>query len=376
MKTLTVVGTRPQLIKCAALQPLMRQLFDDVFVDTGQHYDEAMARVFFEELRLPTPKYALGIGSGSAGHQVAAVIRGVTDVIAKEEPDVVVVYGDTNSTLGGALAGAAAGVAVAHVEAGLRSGDRAMPEEINRKVADHLSRALYAPNDEAVANLASEGIVDGVVRVGDVLRDLCAATVASMKRTADYGEVAVEAVGHGRVVCRPGCYVVATLHRKENRESRALGQCIAVLRRIATGRRPVVFLAHPGTLSVLRALDIDIGPDVILAQPVGYRTMLSIVIHAAAIVTDSGGLQREAGWIGTPCLVLRDVTEWDSADVDGRVALVGRHPDRAAGALARMAPLAGSVADAEQRARTVSIATDGAAEAIVAHLATLEPRRT
>jgi len=247
MKILDVVGTRPQLIKAAALQPALRARHDVVFVDTGQHWDPALAGSFFAELDLPAPDHSLGVGGGSGAEQVGRMLLGLERVIEAERPDAVLVYGDTNSTLAGALAAAKAGIPVAHVEAGLRSFDRRMPEEVNRVVADHLSTWLFAPTPAAVANLAAEGITSGVVRVGDLMQDLAARVAGTVRHAAvlhaigarlvvaagpaaprvaaPIGHVAPgEGTGADPSVAAPGpalapgSYVFATIHRVENRD--------------------------------------------------------------------------------------------------------------------------------------------------------------
>ncbi len=214
MRIVSVVGTRPQLIKAAALQPALRARHEEIFVDTGQHYDEGMAGAFFAELGLPRPDHALGVGSGSHAEQTGLMLSRLEPVLLTEHPDAVLVFGDTNSTLAGALSAAKLGLPVAHVEAGLRSFDRQMPEEINRVVADRLSRWLFAPTPAAVANLAAEGMVDGVALVGDIMQDLAARV---SREVADPGALceAGEAVGTS---LQPGAFILATIHRAENRE--------------------------------------------------------------------------------------------------------------------------------------------------------------
>jgi UDP-GlcNAc3NAcA epimerase len=371
VKLVTVCGTRPQLIKAAALQPLIRARHEDVFVDTGQHYDDALAGAFFGELDLARPDHSLGVGSGSPAEQTAAMLGRLEPVLRHEAPDAVVVFGDTNSTLAGALAAAKLGIPVAHVEAGLRSFDRRMPEEINRVVADHLSDWLFAPTPAAVANLATEGISRGVVLVGDVLQDLAARV--SRDVTDASALVAIgEAMGLG---LEPGCYLLATIHRSENREVDAMRAWAAILGDAAAGGWPVVLALHPGTRAALDHAGVVLSPTIHVVEPLGYRTTLGLELHAAAIVTDSGGVQREAAWLGTPCLVIRETTEWVEAVADsgGTMVVVGRDRKLAARELERLADRDTAPAFAARRAAELDVRPAGAAEAIAAALTTAPP---
>ncbi len=240
MRIVSVVGTRPQLIKAAALLPALRQRHDEVFVDTGQHYDEAMAGAFFGELGLPRPDHALGIGGGTQAEQTGRMLPAVEAVLLAERPDAVLVYGDTNSTLAGALVAAKLGIPVAHVEAGLRSFDRAMPEEVNRVVADHLSRWLFAPTPAAVANLAAEGITAGVALVGDLMQDLAARVSAEVRDPAALADLD-EPRGSGPALglgLTPGGYLFATVHRAENRTPGALVAWTTLLAALGAPDRP------------------------------------------------------------------------------------------------------------------------------------------
>ncbi len=366
MRILSVVGTRPQLIKAAALSPVLRTRHDEILVDTGQHYDESMAGAFFAELGLPRPDHALGVGGGTSIGQVAAMLAGLEPIIERERPEAVLVYGDTNSTLAGALAGARLGAPVAHVEAGLRSFDRTMPEETNRVVADHLSRWLFAPTEAAVANLAAEGITRGVELVGDLMHDLAARIAPEVRDPAALRDVP----GVGRPLA-PGAYLFATIHRAANREPDAIRAWPGLLRRVARPDRPVVLALHPGTLVALEASGEDLGPDIVITGPLGYRASLTLQLHAAAVLTDSGGVQREAGWLGVPCLVLRDTTEWVEllAESGGQMSLVALDSARTAAELARWAPIDTGRALAADRAERLSIEPAGTAAAIAERLA-------
>jgi UDP-N-acetylglucosamine 2-epimerase len=367
VRIVSVVGTRPQLIKAAALLPALRARHDDVFVDTGQHYDEAMAGAFFGELGLPRPDHALGIGGGSAAEQTGRMLPALSAVLRAEAPDAVLVYGDTNSTLAGALAAAQLAVPVAHVEAGLRSFDRTMPEEVNRVVADHLSRWLFAPTPAAVANLAAEGRTDGVSLVGDLMQDLAARTAAEVRDPA-----ALAATEPGRSLgLAPGRYLFATVHRADNRTPAGLLGWTALLDSVARPERPVVLALHPGTAAALDAAGIRLGPDVRVIQPQGYRTTITLQLHAAAVLTDSGGVQREAAWLGVPCLILRDRTEWLEAVAgsDGTMVVVGLDRALAEATLERVSPMAGGPTTAVERAGRLDLAPAGAGEAIASVLA-------
>ena len=381
MRIASIIGTRPQLIKAAALSPVLRRDHDEILVDTGQHYDADLAGEHFDSLGLGRPEHTLGIGSGPAAEQTGRMLIALADVLAAERPDAVLVYGDTNSTLAGALAGAKAGLPVAHVEAGLRSFDRRMPEETNRIVADHVARWLFAPTPTAVRNLEAEGIRDGILLVGDVMQDLAARLLDDIRDSAVLAEIepaivaaagasgAAGAGGRGlRLV--PGGYLFATVHRAENREPAAIREWAALLGAVATPDRPVILALHPGTRAILDASGIQLPPDVVVVGPQGYRASLALQLHAAAVVTDSGGIQRETAWFGVPCLILRSTTEWVEAVAEsgGLMVVVGRDGTLAARELARLAPIAGGEGQARTRADRLRLAPSGAAAAISAAL--------
>jgi len=367
MRIVSVVGTRPQLIKAAALVPALRTRHEERFVDTGQHWDEEMAGSFFAELGLPRPDHTLAVGGGSHAEQTARMLERLEPILARESPDAVLVYGDTNSTLAGALAAAKLAIPVAHVEAGLRSFDRRMPEEINRVVADHLSRWCYAPTPAAVANLAAEGIAgDGVVEVGDLMQDL-AARVAGEVRDPSTLEPVAARLGLSIV---PGGYVFATIHRAENRETGAMRAWAGLLADVSA-TRPVVLALHPGTRVALERAGVALAERVRVVPPQAYRTTIALQLHAAAVLTDSGGIQRESAWLGTPCLVLRDRTEWLEAVAGsgGRMIVVGLDRALALAELDRLASPDAAPAIAVARAAALVLRPAGAAEAISRHLA-------
>jgi UDP-N-acetylglucosamine 2-epimerase len=372
----SIIGTRPQLIKAAALSPILRAEHDEILVDTGQHYDADLAGEHFESLGLGRPEHSLGIGSGPAAEQTGRMLIALGNLLAAERPDAVLVYGDTNSTLAGALAGAKAGLPVAHVEAGLRSFDRGMPEETNRIVADHVARWRFAPTPTAVRNLEAEGIRDGILLVGDVMQDLAARLLDDIRDPAvlagiEPAIVAASGAGrHSRSPVVPGGYVFATVHRAENREEAAIRAWAALLGAVATPDRPVILALHPGTRAILDATGIELPPDVVVVGPQGYRASLALQLHAAAVITDSGGIQRETAWFGVPCLILRSTTEWVEAVADsgGMMVVVGRDGALAARELARLAPIDGAEAQARTRAERLRLAPSGAAAAISAAL--------
>ncbi len=373
MRIVSIVGTRPQLIKAAALGPALRARHEEVFVDTGQHWDDELAGVFFAELGLPRPDVSLGIGGGSASEQVGRMLQALEAVLAEARPDAVLVYGDTNSTLAGALAAAQRGLPLAHVEAGLRSFDRTMPEEVNRVVADHLARWCFAPTPTAVANLAAEGIRDGVVLVGDVLQDLAARTIPEIRDPAVLAEIGGRLLGEGAALA-PGGYLFATVHRAANRSPEAMRRWLGLLAAVGRPERPVVLPLHPGTRAAIEAAGFVIPDAVVVVPPVGYRTSLALQLHAAAVLTDSGGVQREAAWLGVPCLVLRETTEWREAveGSGGRVVVVGLDAARARAELERLAPSDRSAELARARATGLEVPPAGAVEAIAGVLADAE----
>jgi UDP-N-acetylglucosamine 2-epimerase len=365
MRIVSVIGTRPQLIKEAALGPVLRTRHEVTFVDTGQHWDESMAGSFFRELDLPRPDHVLGVGGGSQTQQTARMLERLEPILVDTRPDAVLVYGDTNSTLAGALAAAKLGIPVAHVEAGLRSFDRRMPEEINRVVSDHLATWLFAPTPAAVANLAAEGVTVGVAEVGDLMQDLAARLSREVRDPA-----VLDAIGAALgVALRPGGYLFATVHRAENRTPEAIRAWTSMLAAAASDR-PVVLALHPGTAAALDAAGIAIQESIVVVEPQGYRTSLALQLHAAAVLTDSGGIQREAWWLGVPCLVLRERTEWVEAvrGSEGRMVVIGLDRARATAELDRLAPLAGSEAQARARAAALALAPSGAADAIATAL--------
>jgi UDP-GlcNAc3NAcA epimerase len=301
-RLLTVVGARPQFVKAMPVSRAIARApgLDEVLVHTGQHHDAALSDSFFRELDLPEPAENLGIHGGSHGEMTGRMLAALDGVIARVQPDLVIVYGDTNSTLAGALAAAKSGVPVAHVEAGLRVFDRSMPEETNRVVVDHLSRLLFAPTRAAVGHLAREGLVEGVHHVGDVMQD----AVLAMAALPVSGESILSRLG-----LKPGAYAVATLHRAATTDSvAALAAAVGYLRRQAR-TSPVVLPLHPRTREAAARFGVDLSGLTVIA-PVGPLDMQRLLADCAAVFTDSGGLQKEAYFHRKPCVTLRDDTEW------------------------------------------------------------------
>jgi UDP-GlcNAc3NAcA epimerase len=318
----TVVGARPQFIKAAVLSRLIREQcggrLSEYLVHTGQHYDDNMSEVFFRQLHIPAPDTELGVGSGSHGRQTGEMLTALEQVLLERKPDRVLVYGDTNSTLAGALAAAKLHIPVAHVEAGLRSFYRAMPEEINRLVTDHLSDLLLCPTSTAVDNLASEGIRSGVHLVGDVMLD------ASL-----YYRALIEE-GGVKLLLPPGLpaeFYLITLHRAENTDDPARLRAIVDTLNSLTDHRGV-FPVHPRTRKMLTGQGLHLAGHILAIEPVGFLEMLALESRCRFIVTDSGGVQKEALFLGKPCITLRDQTEWVETVQAGWNTLVGADPQK------------------------------------------------
>jgi len=342
MKIATIIGARPQFIKAAAVSRAIevfnrssvrlgsKKRLREILVHTGQHYDYLMDRVFFEELRLPKPDYHLGAGSGSHAVQTGRMLEGVERVLEKEKPEITIVYGDTNSTLAGALAAAKLNIPVGHVEAGLRSYRRSMPEETNRLLTDHLSTLLFCPTPQAVRNLSKEGIRNRdktvVTNVGDVMYDsiLYYSELAEKKSTIleDLNLVNLQSA------IRNPQYYLATLHRAENTDHpKRLKSIFRALVEIAKDC-PVVLPLHPRTKKMMRVQRLNKeAKGIQLIDPVSYLDMLKLERHARVILTDSGGVQKEAYWFRVPCITLREETEWMETIRSGWNVLVGTESD-------------------------------------------------
>jgi len=326
MKILSVVGARPQFVKAAAVSRVLRLHFDEVLVHTGQHYDYGMSEIFFEELEIPRPDYNLAVGSKNHGAQTGEMLARIERLLLDETPALVLVYGDTNSTLAGALAAAKLHIPVAHVEAGLRSFKKTMPEEVNRVLTDHVSSLLFAPTDQAVKNLAIEGITTGVCRTGDVMCDAL----------RHYESRAAASPVLGRLSLEAGNYLLATIHRAENTDTP--DRLRAILEALAGAGEKVVLPLHPRTLHIIE----DQHPTLksllealTVIEPAGYLDMLALERSARAILTDSGGVQKEAFLFNVPCITFRDETEWVETVEAGANTLAGACTADIAGALRR-----------------------------------------
>ena len=314
MKIVSVVGNRPQFVKSAPLSFALRaEEIDEVVVHTGQHYDHELSTVFFDELGIPVPPYRLDLHTADPEAMEARILP----ILEQERPDLVLVFGDTNSTLAGARAATTAGIPLAHVEAGLRSGDLTMPEEHTRIEVDGLAAYLFSPDERSAETLRREGVPGEIHVVGDVMSDasLRFAPAARERYPIEY---------------EPGSYVVATIHRQANVFQPRLGLVVEGLNRIA---EPVVFPAHPRTRSNMEAAGLPLGPRVHLIEPLGYLQLAALASQARVLVTDSGGLQKEAYWYGVPCVTVRPSTEWvDTVEVGANV-LVPADPDAIAEAV-------------------------------------------
>jgi UDP-GlcNAc3NAcA epimerase len=329
----TVVGARPQFIKAAAVSRVIRNdaagRAREIIVHTGQHFDDNMSQVFFDELEIPAPDHSLGVSGGSHGEMTGRMLEGVERVLVSERPDWVLVYGDTNSTLAGALAAAKLHIPVAHVEAGLRSFNRRMPEEINRIVADRVSTLLFCPTETAVQHLRNEGITEGVHQCGDVMFDV---SLFYRERARDRSRVLASLGVEG------GRFALATCHRAENADDPArLGAIVSALQEIAR-EMPVVLPLHPRTRGRISEFSLgDRLAGVRLIEPQPFLDMIALEQAAAVILTDSGGVQKEAFFFGVPCVTLRDETEWVETVQAGRNTVVGADRSRIVDAARRAA---------------------------------------
>ncbi|MEO2034846.1 MAG: UDP-N-acetylglucosamine 2-epimerase (non-hydrolyzing) [Planctomycetaceae bacterium] len=303
VRVVTVVGARPQFVKAGVVcRAFGRHGIDECLVHTGQHFDDKMSDVFFRELDIPAPKYNLGIHSVSHGAMTGRMLEQIETVLLDEKPDWLVVYGDTNSTLAAALAAAKLHIPVAHVEAGLRSWNRAMPEEINRVLTDHVSNVLFCSSDVGAKNLQSEGITSGVHVVGDVMAD---ASRLAREIVNDNGTHYRTAVPDG---IEEGSYALLTLHRAENTDSpKRLSQIVHALNSLDL---PIVFPIHPRTAAAIDQAGLRLEQHIHCVEPLGYLGMTAVLLSARLVLTDSGGLQKEAYWAHVPCITLRGETEW------------------------------------------------------------------
>jgi UDP-N-acetylglucosamine 2-epimerase len=316
VKVVSIVGARPQFIKAAPMSRALRAAgHHEYLVHTGQHYDARMSKVFFDELGIPPPDINLEVGSASHGRQTAQMLERIEEVLLAQTPDAMVVFGDTNSTVAGALAAAKLHISIAHVEAGLRSFNRRMPEELNRIVTDHLSAWLWAPSRTAVDNLRNEGVSRGVTEVGDIMADalLFAKQSASKSKVREQLGVA------------DGKYLVATVHRAESTVPATLVRIVTAFARV---EEPIILPLHPRTRAALAEAGCALPANVRLVEPLGHLDMIALLAGARLLLTDSGGLQKEAYWLGVPCITLREETEWVETVTAGWNSVAGYDVDR------------------------------------------------
>jgi UDP-GlcNAc3NAcA epimerase len=327
MKVLSVVGARPEFIQAAPVSRALRANHQEILVHTGQHYDCLMSQAFFDELGIPAPDYNLGVGSGPHGRQTGEILARMEEVLLKERPELVIVRGDTNSTLAGSLAASKLHISTAHIEAGERSFDRRMPEEVNRLVADRLADLHFCASKAAVQRLADEGIVDSVYWVGDVMLDalLQNRPVARLKSNV-----------LTRLGLEPGAYALVTVHRAANTDDP--GRLQRIVQALNGVSETIVFPAHPRTRQALAHMNARLEAHVRLIDPVGYFDMMVLEENARLIATDSGGVQREAYFLGIPCLTLREETEWVETVQVGWNRLVSTDPERIIDAWFSFAP--------------------------------------
>lgn len=330
MRIFTIIGARPQFIKCAPVSKMLRREHNEFIVHTGQHYDENMSHIFFDEMGIPKPDVNLEVGSGSHAVQTAAMMTGLEPLMIEHVPDVVIVYGDTNSTLAGALVAAKLHIPVVHIEAGLRSFNTKMPEEINRIVSDKLASLLCCPTETAVQNLKSEGITNGVINTGDVMYDALLHFLPLSQKSPVLTTLKAQ----------PKEYSVLTLHRASNTDDK--DNLMAILEGVNVSEKPVYFPVHPRTRSKIHAygLDTEAFNTIRFIEPLGYLDFMALASQAERIITDSGGLQKEAYWHGIPCITVRTETEWVETVDAGWNCITGADTDAIQTALATFHPTA------------------------------------
>ena len=318
MKVVSVVGARPQFIKAFAMFKEIRKNYEDVLIHTGQHYDYELSKVFFDQLGIPEPNYNLGVGSGNQGKQTGKMLTKIEEVLLNEKPDFVLVYGDTNSTIAGALASIKLHIPVGHIEAGLRSFDRNMPEEINRVLTDHCSDLLFSPTQTGVDNLKQEGITKGVHLTGDVMYDVLLRNLKIAEKSRILEELNVKTKE----------YFLTTAHRQSNTDNAEnLSNILDALSKI---NEKVIFPIHPRTLKFINnhGLKGKIGKNIVITKPIGYFDFIWLEKNAKKILTDSGGMQKEAYMLKVPCITLRENTEWIETVEDGWNVLVGSSKEK------------------------------------------------
>lgn len=314
MKFLTVIGARPQFIKAAPVSRELRKRHEEIYIHTGQHYDSNMSDIFFEELNIPKPDYHLNVGSSSHGQQTGDMLKGIEKILLDESPDYVLVYGDTNSTIAGALAASKLHIPVIHVESGLRSFNKKMPEEINRIMTDHISDFLFCPTDTAVQNLHTENVKENVFNVGDVMYD---AVLYNQDLAAEKSSILEKLNLEEKI------YYLITVHRAENTDDeKNINNIIKAFSQIHEKK---VWPIHPRTKNVIKNMGIDLQtvPNLLVIDPIGYLDILNLEKNAKKIITDSGGIQKEAYFMQVPCITLRNETEWIETLEESANILVG-----------------------------------------------------
>ncbi|MBZ9607803.1 UDP-N-acetylglucosamine 2-epimerase (non-hydrolyzing) [Clostridium estertheticum] len=312
MKILTVVGARPQFIKAAAVSNIIRNEHEEILIHTGQHYDENMSKIFFEELKIPKPSYNLEVGSGGHGMQTGTMLIALEEIYIKEKPDMVLVYGDTNSTFAGAICASKLRIPVAHIEAGLRSFNMNMPEEQNRILTDHISKYLFAPTTSAVKNLSTEGITKGVHNIGDVMYD---ATLNFLKISKEKSKIMKKLNLYQEE------FILATIHRAENTND--INRLRNISEALNESGKKIILPLHPRTKKYMDDYDLKFNNNIKIIDPVGYLDMISLEMYCKKIVTDSGGVQKEAFFMNKPCITMREETEWVETVENGWNIIVG-----------------------------------------------------
>ena len=316
-KILTIIGARPQFIKCSPVSKQLKNHFKEILVHTGQHYDENMSRFFFDELKIKKPDYNLNVGSSSHASQTANIMIRLEKVVKKNNPDLIIVYGDTNSTLAGSLVGAKLNIPIAHIEAGLRSFNKHMPEELNRICTDHYSEILFCPSKAAVNNLKKEGITKNVFLVGDVMKD---AVLQNIKR------IDSKTIRNKYNLNTNEEYCFFTLHRQENTDD--LKRLSKITKMLQLTELKVIFPIHPRTKKIIKRNSIKLPKNVFITEPVSYFESLALQKNAQIVITDSGGIQKEACFLGIPCITLRDETEWIETVQKGYNTIVGTNTEK------------------------------------------------
>lgn len=312
MKIITVIGARPQFIKASSVSQYLRLYHKEILIHTGQHYDLNMSDIFFDELEIPKPDYNLSIGSGNHGFQTGNMLIKLEEIYLKEKPDMVVVYGDTNSTLAGALCASKLLIPIVHIEAGVRSFNVKMPEEQNRILTDHISKILFTPTDTAKNNLLAEGILDNIYNVGDVMFD----SIIKYKELAKKQSCIIEKLNYSNKG-----YILATIHRAENTNS--INRLSNIIEALNESDEDIILPLHPRTKKYIENYGIIIGDNIKVIEPIGYLDMIQLEANSRKIITDSGGMQKEAYFMKKICITIRDETEWVETVESGWNIIVG-----------------------------------------------------